>query len=137
MIVGDDMGKNTKKKKNAGSTAAYRKADMEARKWAGIINADRRKEFDRGLMTATVVVLWMMHREYGFGQTRLYRIIKQIVQYNTNYIAPAYDPKREEGTFEGLSLEEMCKALAEECSIYINVEKGRAYGSKEAMEVDV
>ena len=38
MIVGDDMGKNTKKKKNAGSTAAYRKADMEARKLAGIIN---------------------------------------------------------------------------------------------------
>ena len=48
-----------------------------------------------------------------------------------------YDPKREEGAFEGLSLEEMCEALAEECSIYINVEKGRAYGSKEAMEVDV
>jgi len=131
------MAKQKKKSKNAGATAAFKKADLEARKTLGIINANMRKEFDRGLMTATVVVLWMMHREYGFGQTRLYRIIKQIVQYNTEYIAPAYDPKREEGAFEGLSLEEMCKALAEECSIYINVEKGRAYGSKEAMEVDV
>lgn len=131
------MAKNKKKKNNAGSTAAYRKADMEARKTLGIINANMRKEFDRGLMTATVVVLWMMHREYGFGQTRLYRIIKQIVQYNTEYIAPAYDQKREERTFEGLTLDQMCEALAEECSIYINVEKGRAYGSKEAMEVDV
>ena len=131
------MAKNKKKKNNAGSTAAYRKADMEARKTLGIINANMRKEFYRGLMTATVVVLWMMHREYGFGQTRLYRIIKQIVQYNTEYIAPAYDQKREEGTFEGLTLDQMCEALAEECSIYINVEKGRAYGSTEAMEVDV
>ena len=131
------MPKSKKKSKNAGSTAAFKKADMEARKTLGVINANMRKEFNRGLMTATVVVLWMMHREYGFGQTRLYRIIKQIVKYNTEYIAPAYDPKREEGAFEGLSLEEMCNALAEECSIYINVEKGRAYGSKEAMEVDV
>lgn len=131
------MAKSKSKKKNAGSVVANRKADMEARRIAGMINADMRKEFDRGLMTATVVVLWMMHREYGFGKVRLYRIIRQIVKYNTEYIAPAYDEKREEGSFEGLSLEQMCEALAEECDIYIDVKKGRAYGSKEAMEVDV
>lgn len=38
------MAKSKSKKKNAGSVVANRKADMEARHIAGMINADMRKE---------------------------------------------------------------------------------------------
>lgn len=133
MIVGDDMGKNTKKKKNAGSTAAYRKADMEARKFVGRVNADLHKAHDIGMMKATAIILWMMRKEYGFGRKRILRMVETIHQYCLDYIVPV----RAKGKPADVPLEEMCRELAEDCGIYIDLKKGKIYGSKEAMEVDV
>ena len=75
----------------------------------------------------------MMRKEYGFGRQRLLRMIENIHQYCLDYIVPA----REEGIPANVPLEEMCRELAEECNIHIDLKKGKIYGSKEAMEVDV
>lgn len=129
------MAKN-KKKKSSG-VAERKKAAMETIKFVSMIEADKRRAFDQGMMYAAVIVLWMMHREYGFGKKRLIRILNQISQYSTEYIAPAYSNDIAEGEFAGLSAEDMCQALEEECEIYIDLKKGRVYSCKEDMEVDV
>lgn len=129
------MGKVSKKRKN-GAVVEQKRKELETMKFLGIIEADKRRAFDQGMMHAAVIMLWMMHREHGFGKTRLIRILNQIAQYSAEYVAPAYNDVPE-GEFSGLSVEDMCQALEDECEIYINLRKGRVYANKQDMEVDV
>ena len=129
------MASNKKKNKKAGNIAERRKAKMEAMKFAGMVHSDLNKAHDIGMMKAAVIIMWMMHREHGFGRQRLIRMMNMIHQYCQDYIIPISE--HGENEFAGVSVEDMCEALADECGIYIDIKKGRAYASKEAMEVDV
>ena len=126
------MAKSKKKKNNAGVVVQNKTAKMQRMRQTGIVVADMNKAHDIGMMKATAIILWMMRREYGFGRQRLLRMVETIHQYCLAYIVPA----REEGKSAALPISDMCKDLEEECNIYINLQNGRIYGSKEAMEVD-
>lgn len=73
-----------------------------------------------GYTEATIIMLWLLHTEYGFGKVRLARFLKQILVFCEAYIAVSGG----EGEWKGIGLEDMTKALKDECDIDIDCKRG-------------
>ena len=104
------MAKN-KTRKPRSKAAIYKKQAMHEK----LIQANHayiyKKGENIGYTEATIIMLWLLHTEYGFGKARLARFLRQIMSFCEAYIVPTPD-NREEGEFTGLGLEDMATALA-------------------------
>ena len=107
--------------------ALYKKQAMEEKLLQGVINADRRYAYMKGLnmgySEATVIMLWLLHTEYGFGKKRLAKFLHQITDFCGDYVLPSQE-KPPEGEYQGITLEDMAEALREECDIHFDLENG-------------
>lgn len=116
------MAKN-KTRKPRSKAAIYKKQAMHEK----LIQANHayiyKKGENIGYTEATIIMLWLLHTEYGFGKVRLARFLRQIMSFCEAYIVPTPD-NREEGEFTGLGLEDMASALKEECDISIDWQRG-------------
>jgi hypothetical protein len=115
------MAKNKKP-----GAAERKKAVLEEKLLLGQINAERFRAFEQGenigYTNATVIMLWLLRRKYGFGQKRLVVFLHDITDFCEAFLLPAKNHK--EGEFAGVSLEDMCQALKDECDIDIDPMRG-------------
>lgn len=107
--------------------ALYKKQAMEEKKMLGAINAERRyvylKGLNMGYSEATVIMLWLLRTEYGFGKKRLAKFMRQITDFCGEYVLPSQE-KQKEGEYQGITLEDMAEALKDECDIHFDLENG-------------
>lgn len=100
-----------------GNTALKNKAKVEAYK-----NSLKRKgKFDSGCylgaMNAAIIMLYVMHNDFGYGKKRLKRIYNRIADLSELYMAES------EGD-EQVKVSELAEVLKEECGIDIDLKKG-------------
>lgn len=116
-----------KKRKPRSNAAAYKKAAMQEKLMLNAINKDRIGVFQQGenigYTNATIVMLWLLHTEYGFGHVRLAKFLHAITDFCEAYVLPAQQ-KHKEGEYAGITLEDMCQALKDECKIDIDWKRG-------------
>ena len=116
-----------KKKKNRSNAALYKKQAMNEKLMLNAINKDRIGVFQQGenigYTNATIIMLWLLHTEYGFGKMRLARFLNTITDFCEAYVLPAKQ-KHKEGEYAGIGLEDMCQALRDECKIDIDWKRG-------------
>ena len=117
----------SKKRKPRSNAAMYKKMELERKMFNSAINADRNRVYDHGLnmgyTNATIIMLWLLRREYGFGKARLTKFLHQITTFCEEYVLPAQS-KQPEGTYQGITLEDMAEVLKDECDIHIDWEHG-------------
>lgn len=109
------------------SNAATKKKELLKQKLAmNAINADRYRVFEKGenigYTNATVIMLWLLHTQYGFGKKRLALLLNNITDFCERYVLPTKNHK--EGEFGGVTLEDMAQALKDECGISIDIYNG-------------
>lgn len=54
-----------------------------------ISNEQRKKNFE----SALILILWVLHDKFGFGNKRLERLIDEIDKFNEDFNAGLIDPK--------------------------------------------
>lgn len=117
----------SKTRKPRSNAAMYKKMALERKMLNNAINADRSRVFMQGenigYTNATIIMLWLLRREYGFGKVRLTKFLHQITTFCESYVLPAQS-KQPEGKYKGITLEDMAEALKEECDIHIDWERG-------------
>lgn len=117
----------SKKRKPRSNAAMYKKMALERKMLNNAINADRSRVFMQGenigYTNATIIILWLLRREYGFGKVRLTKFLHQITTFCGEYVLPAQS-KQPEGEYQGITLEDMAEALKEECDIHIDWQRG-------------
>ena len=120
------MGKSKTRKPHS-NAAAMKKRAMEEKLVQSAVNADRRYAYVKGLnmgySEATVIMLWLLHREYGFGKKRLAKFMHQITDFCGEHVLPSQE-KQKEGEYQGITLEDMAEALKDECDIHFDLENG-------------
>lgn len=120
------MAKN-KTRKPRSNAAMYKKMALERKMLNNAINADRSRVFMQGenigYTNATIIMLWLLRREYGFGKVRLTKFLHQITTFCEAYVLPSQE-KQPEGKYKGITLEDMAEALKEECDIHIDWQRG-------------
>lgn len=113
-----------KSKKNASRAAARNKAALQEKMLVGALNADRARVFRQGenigYTEATVIMLWLLRTEYGFGKKRLAGFLHRIEDFCKSFLVP----EGGDGTFAGITVEDMCQALKDECDITIDLKSG-------------
>lgn len=116
-----------KKRKPRSNAAMYKKMALERKMIDNAINADRNRVFTQGenigYTNATIIMLWLLRREYGFGKGRLTKFLHQITTFCEEYVLPAQS-KQPEGTYQGITLEDMAEVLKDECDIHIDWKHG-------------
>ena len=117
----------SKTRKPRSNAAMYKKMALERKMLNNAINADRSRVFMQGenigYTNATVIMLWLLHTEYGFGKKRLAKFLRQITDFCGEYVLPSQE-KQPEGEYQGITLEDMAEALKDECDIHIDWERG-------------
>lgn len=117
----------TKTRAPRSKAALYKKQAMEEKKMLGAINAERRyvylKGLNMGYSEATVIMLWLLHTEYGFGKKRLAKFMHQITDFCGEHVLPGQE-KQKDGEYRGITLEDMAEALKDECDIHFDLENG-------------
>ena len=117
----------SKKRKPRSNAAMYKKMELERKMFNSAINADRNRVYDHGLnmgyTNATIIMLWLLRREYGFGKARLTKFLHQITTFCEEYVLPGQS-KQPEGKYQGITLEDMAEVLKDECDIHIDWEHG-------------
>lgn len=117
----------SKKRKPRSNAAMYKKMALERKMLNNAINADRSRVFMQGenigYTNATVIMLWLLHTEYGFGKKRLAKFLHQITDFCGEYVLPSQE-KQPEGEYQGITLEDMAEALKDECDIHIDWQRG-------------
>ena len=107
--------------------ALYKKQAMEEKLFRNALGIDRHNVFMQGenigYTNATVIMLWLLHTEYGFGKKRLAKFLRQITDFCGEYVLPSQE-KQPEGEYQGITLEDMAEALKDECDIHIDWQRG-------------
>ncbi len=120
------MGKS-KTRAPRSKAALYKKQAMEEKLFRNALSVDRHNVFMQGenigYTNATVIMLWLLHTEYGFGKKRLAKFLHQITDFCGEYVLPSQE-KQPEGEYQGITLEDMAEALKDECDIYIDWQRG-------------
>lgn len=97
------------------NTAQKKKMQMEQAKAIGKVNGRIREAFlegqRSGIYDTVYMMLWVLHEKEGYGKQRLTRVYKELVKLADCVI-------EEEKT--ALTLDDIKKALAEECGIVIS-----------------
>ena len=117
------MAKN--KKKKSGSAAVAKRQALNEKLFHNMLGMEYTKGRSDGYMIAVIVMFWILHREHGFGKVRLTKVMKQVNDFCTQFIAVGPDgtnPSKE--GFQGLSLQDIVDTLADECQIYIDLKTG-------------
>lgn len=74
-----------KKRAPRSNAALYKKKAMEEKLLRNAINVDRHNVFIQGenigYTNATVIMLWLLRSEYGFGKMRLTKFLHQITKF--------------------------------------------------------
>lgn len=116
-----------KKRKPRSNAAMYKKMALERKMIDNAINADRNRVFTQGenigYTNATIIMLWLLRIEYGFGKGRLTKFLHQITALCEEYVLPSQS-KQPEGTYQGITLEDMAEVLKDECDIHIDWKRG-------------
>ena len=73
--------------------ALYKKQAMEEKLFRNALGIDRHNVFMQGenigYTNATIIMLWLLRREYGFGKVRLTKFLHQITTFCESYVLPA------------------------------------------------
>ena len=118
----------SKPKKNAGAVVARKREMVQEKAVLSAIQADRYHAFQYGenigYTNAVIIFFWLLHTEHGYGEKRLKNLLAQHLDFCNEYIMPTAGHKK--GEFQGVTLDDMCQALKDECDIDIDWRKGIA-----------
>lgn len=95
-------------------SAKTKKADLEAMKLQAAIKTECRRAFDKGVYSGTgkslIVMCYILHNSFGFGEKRLKRIVEE-----SQYLFDCSDEGR-------VNIDDMAGVLKDECNF--DVEEG-------------
>lgn len=124
------MAKN-KPRKSRSNAATYKKMAMQEKMIESVISADRYRAFkqgeDVGFANATAVMLWLLHREYGYGAKRLMVFLHNISDFCNNYVIQSQE-KQPDNEYQGISIDDICQTLFEETGIKVDPNTGTIEG---------
>lgn len=115
-----------KKRAPRSNAAAYKKMALEKTMLNNALNAELLKAHIQGANdgygTATLILFWLLHTDYGFGKKRLALLMRKVNDFCIEILGPGPDgrQKPKEGEFAGISLDDIAQSLKEECGIYID-----------------
>lgn len=94
-----------------------------------------------GWALAILFMAYLLHNQYGFGQKRLMRLLRDLNEFSLEVIAFGPDGKftAEDGKFQGLAVQDVVDVLDEECRILIDFDNGyfRAKEPKKSCKKDI
>lgn len=115
------MGSKNKKS----SAAAIKQQALGALKFQNMLGMEYNKGRRDGYTIAVIIISWVLHKEYGFGKMRLAKLLRQVNDFCNDYIAIGSDGVRKAiDGFQGLSLQDIVDALADECDLFVNLQEG-------------
>lgn len=124
------MAKN-KPRKPRSNVAMFKKIAMDEKILRGRMNADRYRAFEQGesigFANAVAVMLWILHKEYGYGTKRLMAFLRSVASFCNTYVIQSQE-KQKKGTYQGISIDDICQALHEETGIKIDPDAGTIEG---------